>query len=102
MRSLILAAALAAEPALAATAMPVTYDMPEETLELAPGPGREAAAVCAACHSVDYIATQPRGLRDPAAFWTAEVAKMRHSYGAPIEAADMPAIVDYLVAAYGQ
>ncbi len=61
-----------------------------------------ALANCVACHSADYISTQPRGLRDPAAFWSAEVAKMRHVYGAPVDEADVNAIVDYLVAAYGR
>ena len=57
---------------------------------------------CTACHSADYIITQPRGLPDPMAFWTAEVNKMRHSYGAPVEESDVQAIVAYLVATYRQ
>ena len=85
-----------------ATAAPIRYELPEETAELAPGPGQDVAKACTACHSADYITTQPRGLPDPAAFWTAEVNKMRHSYGAPIEASDVQTIVGYLVATYGR
>jgi hypothetical protein len=33
-------------------------------------------------------------------FWQAEVTKMIKVYGAPIEEKDVPAIVDYLAAAY--
>ncbi len=53
-------------------------------------------------NSADYISTQPRALKDPAAFWTAEVTKMSKVYGAPIEATDVPKIVDYLVATYNK
>ena len=102
MRAPLAAAALAASLSLAAAAS-IRTELPEETASLAPGPGREAAeANCTACHSADYISTQPRGLPDPGAFWAAEVAKMRHAYGAPIEEQDARAIVDYLVAAYGR
>jgi len=44
--------------------------------------------------SSDYISTQPRGLVDPRAFWTAEVTKMQHAYGAPVEDADVAKIVE--------
>ncbi|MDN3564303.1 hypothetical protein QWZ14_07975, partial [Paeniroseomonas aquatica] len=81
MRVLTVAAALAAGLAAAAAAKPIQYELPEETAELAPGPGLDVAqANCVACHSADYISTQPRNLRDPGAFWTAEVTKMRHVY----------------------
>ena len=103
MRAVIMATALAGGLAVAATAKPVQYALPAETAELAAGPGLEVAqANCVACHSADYISTQPRNLRDPAAFWTAEVTKMRHVYGAPVEESAVQAIVDYLVAAYGR
>lgn len=101
MRAIIMAAALAGGLAVAATAKPIQYELPDETAELAPGPGLEVAqANCVACHSADYISTQPRNFRDPTAFWTAEVNKMRHSYGAPIEESDVKAIVNYLAATY--
>lgn len=83
-----------------ALAIPRTYELPEETATLAQGP--DAVASCGACHSAEYVTTQPRGLANPRAFWQAEVVKMRGAYGAPIEDADIPAIVDYLVATYGK
>jgi sulfite dehydrogenase (cytochrome) subunit B len=82
-----------------ALAEPVTYDLPEETAVLKPGPGLEAAqSNCTACHSADYLAMQPpkRGK----AFWDAEVTKMIKTYGAPIAEADAKAIADYLAQTY--
>ena len=103
MRAFILSAILLAGLVTIAAAKPIQYDLPEETSALAPGSGQDIAqANCAACHSADYISTQPRNLPDPDAFWTAEVTKMRRVYGAPIEEADVKAIVNYLVTAYGR
>ena len=82
-----------------ALAEPVTYDLPEETAVLKPGPGLEAAqSNCTACHSADYLAMQPpkRGK----AFWDAEVTKMIKTYGAPIAEPDAKAIADYLAQTY--
>ena len=51
MRVLILAVTLTAGLAVAATAKPIQYELPEETAELAPGPGLDVAqANCVACH----------------------------------------------------
>jgi sulfite dehydrogenase (cytochrome) subunit B len=89
--------------ASAAAAAPVPYTPPPETAKLAPGPNLEIAqSHCAICHSVDYITTQPRNFANPRAVWTAEVAKMRKAYGAPMTDEDASKIVDYLVAAYGK
>ncbi|MBV9758658.1 MAG: cytochrome c [Alphaproteobacteria bacterium] len=86
-----------------AVAAPVHYQPPAETAALAPGPNRDVAqGICATCHSVDYIITQPRSFADMRAFWTAEVAKMRKPYGAPIDDDQAAKIVDYLAAAYGK
>ena len=86
-------------PALAA---PRTYELPEETAVLAPGPNLDLVqGNCAGCHSAEYVSTQPRGLPDPEAFWTAEVIKMRKVYGAPLQDADLDAIVHYLTVTYG-
>jgi mono/diheme cytochrome c family protein len=82
-----------------AKAEPLTYDLPEETAVLKPGPGLDAAqSNCVACHSADYIAMQPpkRGK----AFWDAEVTKMIKTYGAPIGEADAKTIADYLAQTY--
>jgi mono/diheme cytochrome c family protein len=77
--------------------------LPAETAALAPGVGLDSAqAGCGGCHSADYITTQPRGLANPQAFWTAEVVKMRNLYKAPCAEADIKALVEYLVAAYGK
>jgi cytochrome c5 len=48
---------------------------------------------CLTCHSAGMVLTQPRL---PRAVWQAEVEKMRNTYKGPIDAADVPAIVDYL------
>jgi cytochrome c5 len=48
---------------------------------------------CLACHSAGMVLTQPRLSR---AVWQAEVEKMRSTYKAPVDAADVQAIVDYL------
>lgn len=86
-----------------AVAEPRVYTLPEETAELASGPHLETVqGNCGACHSAEYISTQPRDLSNPRAFWTAEVTKMQKAYGAPVADADVPAIVDYLVATYGR
>ncbi len=46
-----------------------TYTLPDETAELASGPNLETVqGNCAACHSSDYISTQPRGLADHGRF----------------------------------
>jgi mono/diheme cytochrome c family protein len=78
---------------------PPAYAPPPETSRLADGPGLvKAQTYCIACHSADYVTTQPRG--KPAAFWEAEVAKMRASYGAQIPDDEVKAIVAYLTATY--
>jgi len=82
-------------------ATPVSYALPEETAAFKPGPNLEAAqANCAACHSADYISTQPRDQKPRKDFWQAEVTKMIKVYGAPIDDADVSKIVDYLAATY--
>jgi mono/diheme cytochrome c family protein len=86
-----------------ATAAPtkvVTYALPDdvEDLTLPPGEGAAVAASnCAACHSLDYIRTQPRG--KDAQFWKDTVHKMVAVYRAPIEAADAEIIAKYLAKA---
>jgi len=94
---LIVLALLLAE--LPAAAGPNTYQLPEETDQYKPGPGREVAqANCGACHSSDYVRIQPPG--KGAAFWSAEVQKMVKVYGAPIDDKDAKTIADYLAATY--
>jgi hypothetical protein len=65
-----------------------------------PGPGSGAAqGACLSCHSSAYVSTQPLLTR---AQWTAEVAKMKNVYGAPIADDQVPIIVDYLTTQYGK
>ena len=92
-----LSVALAAAGFIAASAKPVTYDLPDETAAFKPGPNLETVqGNCGACHSADYINTQPQGPAFKKAFWEAEVTKMIKVYGAPIDEADVPKIVEYL------
>ena len=86
---------------VAVNAKPLTYVLPDETAAFKPGPNLETVqGNCGACHSADYIATQPQGAAFKKAFWEAEVTKMIKVYGAPIDEADVPKIVDYLVQNY--
>ncbi len=58
------------------------------------GPGADVVNNnCLTCHSAGMVLTQPRL---PRAVWQAEVEKMRNTYKGPIDAEDVPAIVDYL------
>ena len=94
-------AAIAALGAGAATAAPLNYAVPEETAAFKPGPNLDVVQNnCTACHSADYISTQPRGEKFKRDFWQAEVTKMIKVYGAPIDEADVGKIVDYLASTY--
>jgi sulfite dehydrogenase (cytochrome) subunit B len=84
--------------ASAAFAAPIVYQPPDETAQLKPGPGVETAIVCEACHSADYVTTQPPG--EGKAFWQAEVQKMIKVYKAPIAESDAAVIANYLAATY--
>jgi hypothetical protein len=84
-----------------AWAKPISYRLPEETAKLKPAANVEVVQNnCTACHSSDYIETQPRAVKSKKDFWQAEVTKMIKTYGAPIDEADVGKIVDYLVANY--
>ena len=62
-------------------------------------PGKEAfSANCVICHTYRYVTTQPKFSKK---VWTAEVDKMRKTYGATIVDDQVPAIIDYLVAIRG-
>ncbi|MCW3474450.1 hypothetical protein [Limobrevibacterium gyesilva] len=72
----------------------------EEPVDLKPGPGREVVEMrCNACHSLDYIRMNSPFLTPDA--WKAEVTKMRTAFGAPVEDAEVAAILQYLTTAYG-
>ena len=75
-------------------------NLPASDRMFPPGPGADAAnGNCLACHSVGMVLNQPAL---PKAAWEAEVAKMRNVYKAPVDAKDVPAIVDYLVSIKGK
>ncbi len=59
----------------------------------------KAQASCVACHSAEYMLYQPPTA--PRAYWDAMVQRMKVVFKAPIDDADMPVIVDYLVKTYG-
>jgi mono/diheme cytochrome c family protein len=100
-RTVLLIVSLALTTGLGSTiAAPVNYQLPDEVAAFKPGPNLEIVqGNCAACHSSDYIATQPP-MKDKKGFWQAEVTKMIKVYGAPIDDADVGKIVDYLAATY--
>ena len=83
-----------------ARAAPVSYKVPDETAAFKPGANLDTVQNnCTACHSADYIKTQPI-MKSKKDFWQAEVTKMIKVYGAPIEDADVPKLVEYLSTAY--
>jgi len=97
----IVAMAVAGAGLVAVSAKPISYVLPAETAAFKPGPDVEVAQNnCTACHSVDYIQTQPRGPKFKKDFWQAEVTKMIKVYGAPIDDADVSKIVEYLAQTY--
>jgi mono/diheme cytochrome c family protein len=101
-RTLLLAlAAIAGLSFGSVIAAPVNYKLPEETAGFKPGPNLEVVQNnCTACHSADYISTQPRGPKFNKDFWQAEVTKMIKVFGAPIDDADARKIVEYLAQTY--
>jgi cytochrome c5 len=71
----------------------VNVDFPNRDRQFE-GPGADVVNNnCLTCHSAGMVLTQPRL---PRAVWQAEVEKMRNTYKAPVDAEDVPAIVDYL------
>jgi hypothetical protein len=77
-----------------------TVDLPAGD-NLFPG-GTAADAInnnCLACHSADMVLNQPALPRDT---WEAEVRKMIKVYKAPVDEADVAAIVDYLATIKGK
>ena len=99
--SLALAGVFVAATAAAVLARPVRFETPPDTstLKQSPAPGyAKTEALCATCHSRDYITTQPPHKGKD--FWTAEVTKMVNVYGAPIPETERAAIADYLAATY--
>jgi len=87
----------------AAIAADKTIVLPPDQVQLQASalPGFDKAkADCVACHSAEYMVYQPATA--PRAYWEAMVARMKTVFKAPIDDADVPSIVDYLVKTYGK
>ena len=87
--------------ATAALAQPSRIELPlgETPAELA-DPASEVVVVnCSACHSLDYITTQPRGKGEQ--FWKDSVAKMVTVYKAPLSPEDADAVAATLARKFG-
>ncbi|MES2698556.1 MAG: cytochrome C [Pseudomonadota bacterium] len=64
--------------------------------------GQDNAVVvanCSACHSLDYIVTQPRGKGEQ--FWRDSVTKMITVYGAPLSPETAQQVVTVLASKFG-
>jgi sulfite dehydrogenase (cytochrome) subunit B len=83
-----------------ADAKTITLPMEGPPLKASPLPGyAKAQSNCVACHTAEYMLYQPPTA--PRAYWAAMVTRMKTVFKAPINDADMPEIVDYLVKTYG-
>jgi mono/diheme cytochrome c family protein len=99
LRRVAFGALLVTSMAGVAAAKPATYELPDETATFKPGPHQDVAQNnCSACHSADYLTIQPP--KKGAAFWQAEVTKMRQVYRAQISDEDAKQIVEYLSQSY--
>jgi mono/diheme cytochrome c family protein len=79
-----------------------SIELPPDGVQLTPSslPGyAKAQANCVVCHSAEYMRYQPPNA--PRLYWDAMVKRMKLVFKAPIDDADMPAIVDYLAKTYG-
>ena len=73
--------------------------LPPEPLALKPAAGEELVrAQCLACHSLDYITTQPPL---PRKYWKGAVEKMQAKFGAPIPPEQVEPLAEYLAKSYG-
>jgi mono/diheme cytochrome c family protein len=103
-RTLIVAACAATIAGAAGLALAQTKEitLPSDgaVLKASALPGYAKAQVsCVACHSAEYMIYQPPNA--PRTYWDAMVHRMKEVFKAPVEDADMPLIVDYLVKTYG-
>ena len=101
-RSITIALATgAAVLAAAAWAQPSRIDLPlgETPPELGDPASEIVVNNCSACHSLDYITTQPRGKGEQ--FWRDAVAKMVNVYKAPLSPEDADAVGAALARKFG-
>jgi mono/diheme cytochrome c family protein len=82
-------------------AKPHAYSLPEDAVpaELSDTDGALVVNNCSACHSLEYIVTQPRG--KGAQFWKDSVAKMVAVYKAPLDPGDTDAVAAVLAKKFG-
>ncbi len=88
--------------AIVSSAGSKSIDLPPDGMQLKQSslPGyAKAQASCTACHSAEYMQYQPPNASR--AYWDTMVKRMKAVFKAPIDDADMPLIVDYLVKTYG-
>jgi len=86
----------------AATVAAKTIQLPPDGVQLKSSslPGFNAALRnCVACHSAEYMLYQPPNAARP--YWDNMVKRMKTVFKAPIDDAEMPLLVDYLVKTYG-
>ena len=97
----LLAGAALSTGAVASAAPPQPVFKPKSVTVPSPGAyfqGTGAAVLnqnCVTCHSAGFVNHQP--VLAPAT-WTAEVTKMKKAFGAPYASAEIPKVVDALVA----
>ena len=96
--SLIAAALLALAPVVQAKDLQLPPDPVLLTPSALPGYAK-AQANCTMCHSAEYMLYQPPSAARP--YWDAMVHRMKTVFKAPVADEDMPEIVDYLAATYG-
>jgi hypothetical protein len=88
--------------AVFAVAAPKSITLPPDTATLRPSalPGyAKAQTDCVTCHSAEYMLMQPPNAGRP--YWDAMTKRMKAVFKAPFDEADVPEIVDYLSATYG-
>ncbi len=96
MRRILTLAALLAAPAV----VPTATAFAEDPLPLKPGPNVEMVqGYCNSCHTSNYIIMNSTFLSTAA--WKAEVAKMRHVFGSPMDDETEAKIAEYLSTHYG-
>ena len=101
-KSIPFTAAVLLAIATTASAGVKSIELPPDGMQLkaSPLPGyAKAQANCVACHSAEYMLYQPATAPRP--YWEAMVKRMKGVFRAPIDDADMPAIIDYLAKTYG-
>lgn len=95
-------AAAALGAAGVALAVPKTIALPADPVQLRPSPlpgYAKAQADCTVCHSAEYMLYQPPNASR--AYWEAMTKRMKAVFKASFSDDDIPAIVEYLSATYG-